>query len=80
MAIALGMGMLLALTRSGAGRDGAGYESRGRRCGPIVIVGGWNGRAFLPGRGAGGGNWWRAGRRVVLMTDARSGALSSRGV
>ena len=74
LAVALGMGMLLALTRRRAimatcheGPGGASHRHRRRR----------HRRAFLPGRGAGRANCSRAGGAIALMTDARSGGLHS---
>ena len=73
IAVALGMGMLLALTRR-RGREDA--DMRGPAVQPIVIAAGGTGGHFFPAEAL-AAELIARGHRIVLMTDARSGGLTS---
>ena len=73
LAVALGMGMLLALTR----RRHHGRYHEGPRSQPVVIAAGGTGGHFFPAEAL-AAELIRRGRRIALMTDARSGASTSK--
>ena len=73
LAVALGMGMLLALTRR---RHHGDVPMRGPAVRPIVIAAGGTGGHFFPAEAL-ASELLARGQRVALMTDARSGGLHS---